>query len=249
MAQADPSQLESSIKRLPGVLGCVVLANPDGSPAEVQAFTRAGADRESIEGAILDEARSRGLSGGLGQVFIFELEAESSFGDRESLERAAEMAEQEARSKGPLGVLHALGTLHSLAESAPDEPVKTPTERVPFRRVRVSSSSWSSEAEVILGGEKREVTGTASGEKSAHGLTVVAEATLQAAAQIVPDRAFELVDIALVSPLEREAVLVLVREEGTSEMLGAALVRSTPVTEAAVRATLDAVNRRLSPPD
>ena len=42
-----------------------------------------------------------------------------------------------------------------------------------------------------------------------------------------------------------EAVLVLVREADGVAMLGGALLRDGPVTQAAVRATLDAVNRRL----
>ncbi len=246
MSQLDVNDLETAIKQLPGVLGCVVLANPDGSPAEVQAFTRAGADREAVERAILDETRGRGLSEGLGQVFVFQLEAESHFGDRETLERAAEMAEQDARSRGPLGVLHALGTLHSLAESGPEGTATSRPARIPFRRVLVSSSSWRSEAQVVLGEGEREITGSAAGERSTHALEVVAEATLQAARQIVPGRDFTLVDVTLTTALGREAVLVLVRDDDDTEMLGASLVRAAPVTETAVRATLDAINRRLA---
>jgi hypothetical protein len=42
----------------------------------------------------------------------------------------------------------------------------------------------------------------------------------------------------------QEAVLVLVLEDG-QDMLGACLTRGGPLTEATVRATLDAINRRL----
>jgi hypothetical protein len=48
----------------------------------------------------------------------------------------------------------------------------------------------------------------------------------------------------LVSILGREAVLVLVKIDDL-ETVGAALLRDGPATEAAVRATLDAVNRRM----
>jgi serine/threonine protein kinase HipA of HipAB toxin-antitoxin module len=243
MAQPDPSELESSIRGLSGVLGCVVLANPDGTPAEIQAFTKADADREQIERAIVDETRARGLDEGLGQVFVFELEAEREQ-DPEALHSLAEAAEREARSKGPLGVLHALGTLHSLAETAEPDAAAA-GERVPLRRVLLSSSSARSEAEVVLEGADGEVTGVAEGEKSPHGLTVVAEATLQAATQISPNSSFALVDAALREVCGRQVVAVLVREPDGVEILGAALVRSGPITEATVRATLDAVNRRL----
>lgn len=246
MAQPDPSELESSIRALSGVVGCVVLANPDGTPAEIQAFTTADADREEIERAIVDETRARGLDEGLGQVFVFELEAEPEL-DAEALHSLAEAAEREARSKGPLGVLHALGTLHSLAESAEPDTFGA-AGRVPLSRVVLSSSEWRSEAEVVLTGPTGEVTGVAEGEKSPHGLAVVAEATLRAAALITPERSFALVDAVLLEACGRQVVAVLVRQSDGVEMLGAALVRSGPITEATVRATLDAVNRRLGGP-
>ena len=247
---AHASELESSIKRLPGVLGCVVLANPDGSPAEIQAFTRAGVDRDSVQEAILSEARKARVGDGADDmsdrpVFVFELDAESHLGDRESLERAAEIAEQEARAKGPLGVLHALGTLHALAESAPES--EEPGARVPLRRVLLSSSTHQTEAEVTLGDAGLEVTGSATGGRSSHGIRAVAEATLEAAAKVVAAVEFSVVDVGLETLLGREAVVVLVREREDRELLGAALVRDAPVSEAAVRATLDAINRRLVP--
>ncbi|CAN5686182.1 hypothetical protein BH24ACT26_BH24ACT26_02260 [soil metagenome] len=246
MAEQDLSSLELAIREIPGVLGCVVLSNPDGTPAEVQAFTEAGVDRQVIEAVILEEAAGRGMGAGIGQTFVFELEAESHLGGGESLDRAAELAEQEARSKGPLGVLHALGTLHSLAESAPATELPTTAARPPLRRVVLSSSSWRSEAEVTLGDDDLEITGTASGDKSPHGLQVVAEATLQAAAQLVPGREFAVKGATIVTVFGHEAVLVIVQEDAVTDMLGAALVRGAPTTEAAVRATLDAINRRLA---
>jgi hypothetical protein len=238
-------QLESTIKAIPGVLGCVVLENPNGTPAEVQAFTRAGADRRSIERSIVDEARADGADDDFSQVFVFELDAESQFGDVESLERAAELAEQEARSRGPLGVLHALGTLHSLAESAP-EPSAGGGERPPLHRVILSSSTVATEAHVTLGLGDDQVVGRAAGQRSPHGMNVVAEATLQAATQIVAGTGFTLLGTSFVDVLDREAVLVLVEETGGAAMLGSALVRDAPASEATVRATLDAINRRLT---
>jgi hypothetical protein len=246
-AENDTVQLESTIKQIPGVLGCVVLANPDGTPAEIQAFTRAGVDRGAVERSIVAEARALDAAEGLGQVFVFELDAESHFGDEDSLDRAAELAEQEARSQGPLGVMHALGTLHALVETAPgEEPEEAAAGRPPLRRVVLSASTWTTEAQVTLGPEGREVVGSASGAKSTHGLNVVAEATLMAAGQLVAGSDFVLRGAALVPTLEREAVLVLVEEQGGDEMLGAALLRNAPATEAAVRATLDAINRRIA---
>lgn len=239
MAQTGLVGLESAIKKLPGVLGCVILTTPDGLPSEIQAFTQAGADADVLRKSIADEVAARGL-GPLKQLFVFELDAESHFGDRESVARAAELAEQEARSRGPLSV--------PAPAPPPPPPLRSPglAARPPLRRVLLSSSSWKSEAEVALGGAGEEVVGQAEGDKTPHGLRVLAEATLQAAGRLVDRFDFRLVGASLVSSFEREAVLVIVTEEDWPETIGAALVRQGPVSEAAVRATLDAINRRLA---
>jgi hypothetical protein len=247
MVETDVAGLEASIKELPGVLGCVVLPNPDGSPAEIQAFTEAGISSDEVQAVIHERAGELGLQGALGQVFVMALEAEAHPRDDESLQRAAELAEQEARARGPLGVLHALGTLHSLVESSPEGA--TPPlnmSRLPFHSVRLGSSTWGAEAEVTLEVEGRDVVGRATGDKSPHGLPVVAQATLDAVGQMASGCRFHLVGASLISTMGRDAVVVVVREPSVGEGLGAALVRSSPVAEVAVRATLDAVNRRLA---
>jgi hypothetical protein len=243
---ADPTlvELEAAIKKLPGVLGCVILTDGEGAPSEIQAFTRLGAPAEELQGLIESEVSGRGLAGSLRQVFVFELEAESHFGDRETLERAAELAEQEARTRGPRGV--DAGEEIRRLQSIAHHPSGGPGSRPPLLRVNFTSSSQTSEAQVALGGaEQREVVGEAVGEKTPHGLKVLAQATLEAVDQLIGDSHIELVGASLVAVVGEEAVLVVVQESGGSSMLGGALVRGGPVSEAAVRATLDAVNRRL----
>jgi hypothetical protein len=227
----DLLELEATIKRVPGVLGCVILATGEGDLGEIQAFTRAGEDRariqESIRGAVskagFQEARA---------VQVFELEAESHLGDRETLRRAAELAEQDARSRGGADV----------SRRMPGAPGPRPA----LARVVLSSSSGKSEAEVALGSGSRESVGLAEGEKTSHGLRVVAQATLDACEQLVAGVAFDLKGVSLVTTLGREAVLVLAQSGDRPETVGAALVREGPTSEATVRATLDAVNRRLA---
>jgi hypothetical protein len=225
--------LESSLRRLPGVLGCVILTHPDGSAAEVQAFTRVGQDRGAIHQLILKEVERRGQDA-VDSVLVFELEAESHLGDRESLDRAVELAEQQATARGPFS-------------SAPPaaQPRARPGRRVPVRRVVLSSSARESRAEVALGSTRAEAVGQAGGEKTPHGLNLLVEATLRAAQKLTPGAAFALRGAIKSDVLGREAVLVVVASEGEPESIGAALVRGGPVAEAAVRATLDAINRRL----
>lgn len=253
MDQIDLDDLEAAIKDLPGVLGCVILRSSDGSPTEIQAFTQVGTDRDSVQSQILQEIANRDLGAPVSQVFVFELEAESYFGDLESLERAAEFAEQDALTKGPLSDTKreeepGPAPTRTGAVSAGTEAPGTGSAtggRPALRRVALSSSSWKSEAEVALGGPEDEVVGVSSSEKTPHGLKVLAEATLEAVRKIVTEVDFRLKSAALVSVSGQEAVLVIVEEESTNDVLGAALTRGGPVTETCVRATLDAVNRRL----
>ena len=236
----DLVELEGAVKAIPGVLGCVILMNEDGSAGEIQAFVRVGHDRDEIQAAILNEVESRGAQSSLREIFVFELDAESEFGDRDSLIRAAELAEQEARIKGPAGAAVLERLERDLARS--DRPSHV-SPRTPLKKVVLTSTHWTSEAEVALG-ENADIVGRASGDKTPHGLKVLGQATLEAVAQIMGDTRFSFEGASLVNILGREAVMVLVRLDGL-ETVGAALVREAPVTEAAVRATLDAVNRRL----
>lgn len=238
MSDADVLDLEASIKQLHGVLGCVILTHPQtGAPEEIQAFVQSGADRTGVQHAIYDEASNRGVHESLRQVLVFELQAESELGDRSSLQHAAEVAEQEARARGPLS---------DQDEEEEERPVRPLSGRPVMGRVILSSTVWRSEAEVDLGPEGEQVTGQAAGDKTPHGLGVLAQATLDAASRMAGGVRLELKGASLVNTFGREAVLVVVQVENHPETLGAALVRDGPVTEAAVRATLDAVNRRLA---
>jgi hypothetical protein len=228
--RTELDELESTIKQIPGVLGCAILRGSEG-PTEIQAFTHTGTDRDEIQSRIMEEIADRDLGPQMSQVHVFELEAESYFGDLESLERAVEFAEQEARAKGPIA-------------KRPTQPVRFGAETRPrITKVSLTSSSWTSQATVALGDPAVEVVGEAHSEKTPHGLKVLAEATLSAVAQLIP-APFELKSASLVNVGGKEAVLVLVADEHV-EMLGSALVRTQPVSEATVRATLDAINRRL----
>ena len=228
--------LEAAIKRIPGVLGCVILSASDGAPAEVQAFTRVGVDRAGVQEAILRLASDLGIGHTLDQVLVFELETESLLGGPDSLHQAELLAELEALSEEQETIEGARPAAHAHAERP--RPV--------FRRVVALSTTWRSEAEVSLGDRTQEVVGQAVGRPSSHGLEVLAQATLDAVHQLFPDETFALGGTWLSAVRGREVVLVFVVRDGV-ESVGAALVRDGPLTEAAVRATLDAVNRRLTP--
>jgi hypothetical protein len=244
MSDSEALDLESIIRRLPGVLGCVILNNhTDGAPEEIQAFVRSGSDRGWIQELILAEADRRDLQAGLKNVLVFELQAESHLGDRESLKRAVEVAEQDARAKGHTGPVTVSGDQVGEEDEAPAPLLE---RRPKLDRVLLSSTSWHSEAQVSLGPEGEEVLGHAQGDKTPHGLKVLAQATLEAASRLAGGIDIELKGASLVSTFDRQAILVIVQVEGSPETVGAALVRGGPISEAAVRATLDALNRRIA---
>jgi hypothetical protein len=252
LSDASLVDLESRIKRLPGVLGCVILSNSEGEPSEIQAFSRVGLEPDVLEGLIRDEVNRSGVQTSVKHIHVFELEAESFFGDRESLLRAAEVAEQDARTRGPISEPaepppSGPTAASELQELQAHTPVPGSLARRPIlHRVILSSTTAQSEAEVSLQGPQEEVVGAASGEKTAYGLAVVAEATLKACAELVPEFEVELRGASLVSVVGEQAVVSLVRVRGYENLLGCALLRNGPASDATVRATLDAVNRVLT---
>lgn len=246
MSDAGLIELEAEIKKVPEVLGCVILMKPDGSSGEVQAFARLGADLEALKDTILARVEASGLGETLRVVQVFELEAESLFGDRQTLERAAELAEQEARARGLRGAAEEPGAAPAARGDgtrwAPDRGLD---KRPLLQRVVLSATTKTSDAEVALGGPDQEVVGLASGSKSAHALVVVAQATLDACRRLVEGFDAELRGASLVRVVGQDAVVVLVRLGGELDLIGSALLREASSSEATVRATLDAVNRLL----
>jgi hypothetical protein len=228
-------ELEATIRGLPGVLGCVIVADPAGDPCEVQAFTAAGADRSEIERAILDEADRRGMTASLRGVLVYELETEALVGGPDSLRQAELLAELEALDDEPAGGPRA----SRISDTGSIRPV--------VRRVVATLSETSdSEARVALADGQTEVIGQAVAEGSTNGLEVVAQATVDAVHKMIgDDTTFTLVGASTTEMIRRQMVLVLVRSDG-SELVGAALVRGGPLADATVRATLDALNRRLT---
>ena len=246
MSDASLVELEARIKQLPGVLGCVILSNAEGAPSEIQAFSRTGLEPDALEGLIQAEVVRSGVEDSVRHIHVFELDAETYFGDRDSLQRAAEVAEQAARAAGPANERReAAGTeLHDLQSHG---PIAGGLERRPvIHRVILSSTTAHAEAEVSLSGSGEEVIGAATGEKTAYGLAVVAEATLKACAELVPGFDVELRGASLVTVVGEQAVVTLVRVRGYEDLLGCALLRNGPASDAIVRATLDAVNRVLT---
>ena len=236
---SDLLELEAAIKSLPGVLGCVILSTAGELPSEIQAFTKVGVDRAAIQEQILHEAEARSLEGTLDQVLVFELETEALMGGPDSLRQAELLAELEAIAHEDSAALE--------SETAA-RPGRAPGRARPvLRRVLSFSTTWRSEAEVTLeADEGGQVVGAAVGERAAHGLQMLAQATIDAVHKLHGEEPFSLGGTWLAEILGREVVVCFVTPADGGELVGAALVRGGALKEAAVRATLDAVNRRLA---
>lgn len=112
-------------------------------------------------------------------------------------------------------------------------------------RVQLSSTTWQSSAEVTLSDGSGEVVGRASSPKTPLSLKVVAEATVDAIKKLRRQNGLVLKGASLAQVVGEESVIVIVSDQ-SCEMIGAALVKDGPIAHAAVKATLDALNRRLT---
>ena len=220
----DLVELETAIDHLPGVQGCAIFSTGDGG-AGIQVFTRLGSDRMALRRAVMDEVERRGLVDRLGEILIFELDADRPFSDRDSLRRVAQVAAEEELYEGLQAPAVAPG-------------------RVALRRVVVSSESERTNAEVALARDSVEVVGRAAGETTPHGLFVLARATTDALHRLAGSPEVLVQGASLVTAAGRDVVFVFARV-GNRDLVGASVVRDGSVAEAAVKATLDAVNRSL----
>ncbi|MEO7804259.1 MAG: hypothetical protein ABIS18_07730 [Actinomycetota bacterium] len=144
-------------------------------------------------------------------------------------------------------------SVHELSrEESKPEIHLTGEARPSIRHVSVASSSTdatASLAHVNLVWEGYESEGTGTARRTSHGLRLVAATTLESIQAFVGRKGlFSLDSASLVEVMERQVVMVIVSTGRSTYDLsvGAALVREAPIYDAAVRATLDAVNRRLA---
>jgi len=121
--------------------------------------------------------------------------------------------------------------------------------RLNIDSVQLHSKQGKVEASVVMSREEQLFTGSAVGGNSAQGrLRVVADAALKAVHQFLnTDYVFVLSDVARVNLADRQAIVVSVlhfTDLGEEYLSGSAIIKKDDDI-AIVKATLDAVNRRL----
>lgn len=231
--EVETNQLEEQIRGLDGVLGAVVFKDSAGNPVEIQVFTRSGSSEPEIRRSIAELLARRGKGQTAERIFLFALAGQPPSGPR----------------VGAPNVAGAVGPHEVTEPEAPDpEPSSSRQKRPKIGRISLASSGPTSLANVSLTLNGRQAEGMGRARKTPYGLRVTAAATLEAAQALIGEPGLlALEGASLVEAVGRRLVVVLVHSalEGGRMVLGAALVGDTPVHEATVRATLDAVNRQL----
>ncbi|MGH2812546.1 MAG: hypothetical protein ACRDI1_07530 [Actinomycetota bacterium] len=236
--EVETNQLEEQIRGLDGVLGAVVFKDSAGNPVEIQVFTRSGSSEPEIRRSIAELLARRGKGQTAERVFLFALAGQPPSGPRVG-------APNVAGAVGP----HEVTEPKAPEPEAPEpEPSPSRQKRPKIGRISLASSGPTSLANVSLTLNGRQAEGMGRARKTPYGLRVTAAATLEAAQALIGEPGLlALEGASLVEAVGRRLVVVLVHSalEGGRMVLGAALVGDTPVHEATVRATLDAVNRQL----
>jgi hypothetical protein len=133
----------------------------------------------------------------------------------------------------------------------PEVPEQPNGRRPVISRMQLVSSGLDVTAVVHLSYHDRTVTGECTGTATQTGVhRAVATAALHAIEELIGGKARFEVDSVEVTPTGRDrtvlVVLTMVSGTGTDRLTGSAVVRED-VRQAAIRAALDAVNRRLEP--
>lgn len=227
------TDLESEIRAIPGVVSAVVFGDRAGRPIEVQAFTFSGTSQPEVRKQIAGALTRRGHIQDTERVVVFELAGEPT------------------RSRP--GLPNVQGALTDWPQPKVSSQSSAAAPRRSKRRPRIGKISLAgngpnAEASVQLIFNGKEAEGLGRARKTTYSLRVTAAATLEAAQALIGQPGLlALEGVSLVEVLRRRMVIVLAHSAlaGGRFVVGASLVGDGPVHAAAVRASLDAVNRQL----
>ena len=151
---------------------------------------------------------------------------------------------------------HPAGTHHPATAGVRADVTRTPetsddSERLVIAKLTLAADGLGVSATVTLSHGVREFTGTVDGPSSVTAVhRVVAAATLKALSDVLgPEHRVDVEAVAVTPMGEGQVAVVQVlwaTAEGSQRLTGASEVREDP-RQAVIRATLDAVNRRLAP--
>lgn len=212
----DLEAIAAALRELPGVAAAAVHPDDAGGVDSLRLGLDAGADGLAVAGAASRLMAER-------------------FGTRIGAEQVQ--------------VVDAVGTG---PDAQPEPPVSVPPQRAvrpEIVRTDLVTSGLEFSATVVLSSQARAATGDAHGAVTASGMQrAVGQATLRAVERLARDSArIELDSVVIAETAGERTVLValtLVSSRGAERLTGSAVVREDE-SRAVVRATLDALNRRL----
>lgn len=211
-------EVESRIRGLDGVVAVTLLTDELGEPSEVQVFTAPTVDTGRLREEIAHILRVE-LPGPQIELAVLALSADV----RE--EPAVLATERRARIADDIA------------------------QRVEIRRVLAASVKDRSAVQVILGHRGRQASGFARDGMGRRGVELAARATVDAVESLLGRPGWlQLLGAVVGQEFGRSTITVLVSTNGpeASELMGATVSGELPFHEAAVRATLDAINRQVA---
>lgn len=219
-AGVSDEEVSRAVEAVLGVARASVRLPRDGQGGNLRIVFEAVADRPEVARRVATVLRNR-----------FGLKV-----DPEAIERLSERAEVEEPEAGT-------------AQPEPQAP-EADSHRPTIRGLEIDGSGLEVEVRVTLGLHDQTVTGRATAAATTRArLRAVGAATLDAVGLLVAEIArFELDELDVVEtgdPARVVATVSLLTYEAVERLVGAALVRDGDVERAVVRATLDAINRRV----
>jgi hypothetical protein len=251
---SDHREIVDALRELPGVAEADVEPDDDGEGLGLLRLGLApGVDEVEVASAVGRLLRERfGLGVDAERVQLVEDmqvdEPEASAAAQGGTPLADELLAEQVAQKQPSSAGGAVASVEDPPIEADDE-TEVDRFRPAIRRMHIVSSGLQVQAEVTLSFADRKALGHAEGTATQSGVQrAVASATLRAVEELLEGRArFELDLVDLASAGRDKAVLVAVTmlsASGSERLTGAANVRED-VRQAAIRATLDALNRRV----
>lgn len=245
MTAMDHRDLVAALRAVPGITDADVTPDEDGGLGTLRLDLEPGVDEAAVASCVGRLLREQfGLGVDVDRVQV----VEDAVLDR-GIVTQDELVVAPAVALDYPDSAHCSPPAHRCVPADLSVPAQRAAVRPAISRMHLVSSGLDVTASVTLSSGERTAVGEARGAASQTGVhRAVAAATLRAVEQLVGGRMRCELDHLEVTPMGNERTvlvsLTLLTDKGTERLTGAAGVRED-VRQAVIRATLDALNRRL----
>ena len=243
MTAMDNRDLVAALRAIPGITDADVTPDEDGGLGTLRLDLEPGVDEAAVASSVGRLLREQfGLGVDVDRVQVVEDAVLARGIVTEDTQVTAPVASDQDAT-------HGSGPSRLSAAAHLSVPAQRAAARPAISRMHLVSSGLDVTATVTLSSGEQTAVGEARGAASQTGVhRAVAAATLRAVEQLVGGKMRCELDHLEVTPMGNERTvlvsLTLLTEKGTERLTGAAGVRED-VRQAVIRATLDALNRRL----